>query len=70
MNFCILFIKLKIKTTTKRLFIIKEVKGQPTLILATTVKGKGVSFMENNYAWHGSAPNTEQYEIAMKELEA
>lgn len=46
----------------------KEIKGQPTMIIAHTVKGKGVSFMENNYAWHGSAPNTEQYEQAMKEL--
>ena len=35
-----------------------------------TVKGKGVSFMENNAAWHGTAPNDEQYEIAMNELKA
>ena len=42
--------------------------GQPTCILMTTVKGKGVSFMENQAKWHGSAPNTEQYEVAMKEL--
>lgn len=47
----------------------KETKDQPTVIVAHTVKGKGVSFMENNYAWHGSAPNDEQYEQAMKELE-
>ena len=46
----------------------RETKGKPTAIIAHTVKGKGVSFMENNYAWHGSAPNTEQYEQAMKEL--
>ena len=46
----------------------REVKGRPTMIIAHTIKGKGVSFMENNYAWHGSAPNKEQYESAMKEL--
>ncbi len=48
----------------------KEVKGKPTLILAKSVKGKGVSYMENNAGWHGAAPNDEQYEIAVKELEA
>lgn len=42
--------------------------GRPTMILAHTIKGKGVSFMENNAAWHGAAPNKEQYEQAMKEL--
>ncbi|MDK2808189.1 MAG: transketolase [Clostridiales bacterium] len=47
----------------------RETKGQPTAIIAKSVKGKGVSFMENQAAWHGSAPNDEQYEIAMKELE-
>lgn len=47
----------------------KKTKGKPTAIIAHTVKGKGVSFMENNYAWHGSAPNAEQYEQAMKDLE-
>ena len=41
---------------------------RPTVIIAHTIKGKGVSFMENNYAWHGSAPNAEQYEIAMNDL--
>ena len=46
----------------------RNTKGQPTIIIAHTVKGKGVSFMENNYKWHGSAPNQEQYEAAMKEL--
>ena len=47
-----------------------EAKGQtvPTLIVAKTVKGKGVSFMENQVGWHGTAPNDEQYEIAMNEL--
>ena len=44
------------------------VKGQPTAIIAKTVKGKGVSFMENQASWHGTAPNDEQYEVAMKEL--
>ena len=38
------------------------------MIIAHTIKGKGVSFMENNYAWHGTVPNDEQYETAMKEL--
>ncbi|MBE6795085.1 MAG: transketolase [Ruminococcaceae bacterium] len=47
----------------------KNCKGKPTAIVATTVKGKGVSFMENQVGWHGSAPNAEQYEIAMKELD-
>ncbi len=46
----------------------RECKGKPTAIIATTVKGKGVSFMENQVSWHGSAPNAEQYEIAMNEL--
>ena len=46
----------------------RETKGKPTCIVAKTVKGKGVSFMENNYAWHGAAPNKEQYEQAMKDL--
>ena len=46
----------------------KEFKGKPTCIVAKTVKGKGVSFMENQCDWHGSAPNAEQYEQAMKEL--
>ena len=45
-------------------------RGKPTMILAKTVKGKGVSFMENNAGWHGKAPNTEQYEQARAELEA
>jgi len=48
----------------------KTVKGKPTMVLAKTVKGKGVSFMENNAAWHGSAPNAEQYAQGKAELEA
>ena len=47
----------------------KATKGQPTAIIAKTVKGKGVSFMENQASWHGAAPNDEQYEVAMADLE-
>lgn len=47
----------------------KTVKGMPTVIVCKSVKGKGVSFMENQAGWHGVAPNDEQYEIAMAELE-
>ena len=47
----------------------REIKGQPTAIIAKTVKGKGVSFMENQVSWHGSAPNDEQYAVAMADLE-
>lgn len=46
----------------------KETKNMPTVIIANTVKGKGVSFMENNASWHGKAPNNEEYENAIKEL--
>jgi transketolase len=45
-------------------------KGKPTAIIAKTVKGKGVSFMENQVGWHGKAPNAEQYQQAMDELDA
>ncbi len=48
----------------------RAVKGQPTVILAATVKGKGVSFMENQVGWHGKAPNDEQFAQAKAELEA
>ncbi len=47
---------------------VKEVKGKPCVIIAKTVKGKGVSFMENQVGWHGTAPNKEQYEVAMQDL--
>lgn len=47
----------------------RETKGMPTAIIAKTVKGKGVSFMENVCDWHGKAPNDEQYEVAMADLE-
>ncbi|MCR5626762.1 MAG: transketolase [Lachnospiraceae bacterium] len=46
----------------------RETKGQPTAIIAKTLKGKGVSFMENQCGWHGKAPNDEEYEKAMDEL--
>ncbi len=48
----------------------KSTKGKPTALIAKTIKGKGVSFMENNVAWHGTAPNAEQTAIALKDLEA
>ena len=48
----------------------RETKGQPTAIVMSTVKGKGVSFMENNAGWHGKAPNAAEYEQAMNELNA
>ena len=47
----------------------RTVKGQPTAIIAKTIKGKGVSFMEDQASWHGVAPNDEQYKLAMEELE-
>lgn len=47
----------------------RETKGMPTAIVAKTVKGKGVSFMENQVGWHGAAPNDEQYAVAMEDLE-
>ena len=46
----------------------RETKGMPTAIIAHTVKGKGVSFMENQVGWHGKAPNDEEYAIAMEDL--
>ena len=47
----------------------KKPKGMPTAIIAHSLKGKGVSFMEGNVAWHGTAPNDEQYAVAMADLE-
>ncbi|RKM54734.1 transketolase [Butyrivibrio sp. X503] len=47
----------------------KETKGMPTAIIAHTVKGKGVSFMENQAGWHGKAPNDDEFKQAMEELE-
>lgn len=48
----------------------KETKGKPTVIIAKSVKGKGVSFMENNAAWHGAAPKEDEYNQAIEELNA
>ena len=46
----------------------KQTKGKPTIIIAKTIKGKGVSFMENKAEWHGKAPSEEEYNLAMDEL--
>ncbi len=48
----------------------KTIKEKPTVIIAKTIKGKGVSFMENVADWHGKAPNEEEYNLAMQELKA
>jgi len=48
----------------------EKIANHPTVIIQKTIKGKGVSYMENNVAWHGAAPNEEQYKIAMGELQA
>ena len=48
----------------------RKCKGMPTAIVAETVKGKGVSFMENNAGWHGKAPNADEFAVAKAELEA
>jgi len=47
----------------------KHLHSKPSIIIAHTIKGKGVSFMENKSAWHGRAPNKEEFEIAVKELQ-
>lgn len=47
----------------------RTIKGMPVALILKTVKGKGISFMENQASWHGTAPNAEQYQAAMKELE-
>ena len=46
----------------------KNTKGMPTAVIMNTIKGKGVSFMEGDAAWHGTAPNAEQCEKAIKEI--
>lgn len=46
----------------------RNIKNKPTAIIAETIKGKGISFMENQVGWHGKAPNEEEYKIAIKEL--
>ena len=48
----------------------KAVKGKPTVIIAKTIKGKGVSYMEDQVGWHGKAPNADEYKTAMDELKA
>ena len=57
-----------IEDILKALKIASKNKGAPTIIITKTVKGKGVSFMENQAGWHGKAPNDEEYEQAIKEL--
>ena len=47
----------------------RNTEGMPTAIICKTVKGKGVSFMDNNAGWHGKAPNDDEYQIAMADLE-
>ncbi|WP_373601279.1 transketolase [Paraclostridium bifermentans] len=58
------------KDLEKSLKNARETKDKPTVIIANTVKGKGVSFMENNAGWHGSAPNAQQRDQAIEEIEA
>ena len=57
-----------IEEIKKAFEVARNVKGKPTCIIAKTIKGKGVSFMENQVGWHGKAPNKEQYEEAKKEI--
>lgn len=57
-----------IEEIIKAFEIAKKVKGKPTAIIANTIKGKGVSFMEDQASWHGKAPNEEQYKVAIEEL--
>ncbi len=58
-----------IEEIMKAFEVAKNIKGKPTCIIARTIKGKGVSFMENQVDWHGKAPNEEQFKQAMHELE-
>ena len=57
-----------IEEITKAFEVAKNIKGKPTCIIAKTVKGKGISYMENQVGWHGKAPNEEQYKEAMASL--
>ena len=57
-----------IESIIRALTIAEMTKGKPTAIICKTIKGKGVSFMENKIDWHGKAPNDEEYKIAMQEL--
>ena len=54
-----------IESIIRALTIAEMTKGKPTAIICKTIKGKGVSFMENQIDWHGKAPNDEEYKIAM-----
>ena len=58
-----------IEEILKAFEVARNVKGKPTVIIAKTIKGKGVSFMENQAGWHGKAPNDEEFKIAMADLE-
>ena len=58
-----------IEEIIKAFEVARNIKGKPTCIIAKTIKGKGISYMENQASWHGKAPNEEQYKEAMKELE-
>ena len=58
-----------IEEIIKAFDVARSVKNKPTCIIAKTVKGKGVSFMENKAEWHGKAPNEEQYKQALAEIE-
>ena len=58
-----------IEEIIKALEVAKTIKEKPTCIIAKTIKGKGVSYMENQVGWHGKAPNEEQYNEAIKQLE-
>ncbi len=57
-----------IEEIIKAFEVARNVKGKPTCIIASTIKGKGISFMENQVSWHGKAPNEEQYKQAIQEL--
>lgn len=57
-----------IEEIMKAFEVAKNIKGKPTCIIAKTIKGKGISFMENQVSWHGKAPNEEQFIQGMKEL--
>ncbi len=57
-----------IEEIKKAFEVARNIKGKPTCIIAKTIKGKGVSFMENQASWHGKAPNEEQYKQAIKEI--
>ena len=58
-----------IEEIIKAFEVARNIKEKPTCIIAKTIKGKGISYMENQVGWHGKAPNEEQYKEAIKELE-